>query len=218
MTWFSTALISAARAAALAAACVLAACSTPPADPRGGFATALARALPFAVGVYGVARSEPAAIGGLPPNADERGVSALPYARIGADARPGAVSLFVDGQHDLLLRGVSGLDDMPRPRRRIRRQPVGCGDHERQPAGPEPALQRRGGEQHPVSRTQHTHQVGIPESAHARPRRLVGGVQVDGILHRPPPRLLHRGDRPDSPVHHGLSVMSPEAIPPVAST
>ena len=84
MTWFSTALISAARAAALAAACVLAACSTPPADPRGGFATALARALPFAVGVYGVARSEPAAIGGLPPNADERGVSALPYARIGA--------------------------------------------------------------------------------------------------------------------------------------
>lgn len=99
MTWFSTAPISAARAAALAAACLLAACSTPPADPRGGFATALARALPFAVGVYGVARSEPAAIGGLPPNADERGVSALPYARIGAGFLIDAAGHIVTAAH-----------------------------------------------------------------------------------------------------------------------
>ncbi|QTN24088.1 trypsin-like peptidase domain-containing protein [Rhizobacter sp. AJA081-3] len=99
MTSFFTGLAGAARAATLAATCLLAACSTPPADPRGGFATALARALPFAVGVYGVARSEPAAIGGLPPNSDERGVSTLPYARIGGGFLIDAAGHIVTAAH-----------------------------------------------------------------------------------------------------------------------
>ena len=45
--------------------------------PREGFVTALARALPFAVGVYGVARAEPAAEGGAQAEA-ERGETVLP--------------------------------------------------------------------------------------------------------------------------------------------
>src|SRR5512147_2588401 len=53
--------------------------------PPDGFATALARAMPFAVGVYGVARAEPVAEGVAQPQADaERGEPAMPYARVGA--------------------------------------------------------------------------------------------------------------------------------------
>lgn len=53
--------------------------------PTDGFATALARAMPFAVGVYGVARAEPVAEGAAQPQAEaERGEPAMPYARVGA--------------------------------------------------------------------------------------------------------------------------------------
>lgn len=66
---------------------LLTACAAPPSAgfAREGFATALARALPFAVGVYGVARSEPDALGGGPaPHEAERGTPVMPYARVGA--------------------------------------------------------------------------------------------------------------------------------------
>ncbi len=66
---------------------LLAGCVSPPPSgvAREGFAAALARALPFAVGVYGVARSEPAAVGGGPaPHEAERGTPVMPYARVGA--------------------------------------------------------------------------------------------------------------------------------------
>ena len=99
MSSIFTMLAGAARGGVLVVACLLAACSTTPNDPRGGFATALARALPFAVGVYGVARSEPAAIGGLPPNMDERGGSALPYSRIGAGFLIDAAGHIVTAAH-----------------------------------------------------------------------------------------------------------------------
>ncbi len=53
--------------------------------PPDGFASALARAMPFAVGVYGVASAEPVAEGAAAPQSDaERGEPALPYARVGA--------------------------------------------------------------------------------------------------------------------------------------
>jgi serine protease Do len=89
-----------ARCVALAAVCLLAACSTPPAaDPRGGFASALARAMPFAVGVYGVARSEPAGIGSVAPSEAGRGASAVPYARIGAGFLIDAAGHIVTAAH-----------------------------------------------------------------------------------------------------------------------
>lgn len=90
---------AAARCAGLALACLLAACSTPATDPRGGFATALARAMPFAVGVYGVAHGEPAAIGGLPPSVEERGLPDMPYSRIGAGFLIDAAGHIVTAAH-----------------------------------------------------------------------------------------------------------------------
>ena len=48
--------------------------------------------------------------------------------------------LLIDGEDELLLRGVARFDDMPGSGRRIGRQPVGGGDHEGQPTRPEPAL------------------------------------------------------------------------------
>jgi serine protease Do len=83
----------------LSLAWLLAACSAPAADPRGGFATALARAMPFAVGVYGVAHGEPAGIGGLPPNVGERGPPATPYSRIGAGFLIDAAGYIVTAAH-----------------------------------------------------------------------------------------------------------------------
>lgn len=64
---------------------MLAACAQMPGGgaPPAGFAPALARALPFAVGVYGVARAEPVAEGAAQGDA-ERGEPAMPYARVGA--------------------------------------------------------------------------------------------------------------------------------------
>jgi S1-C subfamily serine protease len=74
--------------AVVAALALLAGCATvtPRTGTSAGFANALARALPFAVGVYGVTRGEPAAIGGVerPSNGAERGTAPLPDARIGA--------------------------------------------------------------------------------------------------------------------------------------
>lgn len=55
----------------------------PAALSRDAFATALARALPFAVGVYGVARAESAVEGSAQGDA-ERGTPVLPHARVGA--------------------------------------------------------------------------------------------------------------------------------------
>lgn len=74
---------------------LLAACGSapPPAVPSAGFATALARAAPFAVGVYGIARNTPQTVAaGAPVETEvERGTSVLPYARIGA-------GFFIDNQ------------------------------------------------------------------------------------------------------------------------
>lgn len=73
--------------AAVVVALLLGACSAPSLQPHAdaGFATALGRALPYAVGVYGMARPERADFEGAGPSADaERGADSLPYARIGA--------------------------------------------------------------------------------------------------------------------------------------
>ncbi len=66
--------------------------------PREGFATALARALPFAVGVYGVARAEPGDAAGAQGDA-ERGEPALPYARVGAGFLIDAAGHLVTAAH-----------------------------------------------------------------------------------------------------------------------
>lgn len=66
--------------------------------PREGFANALARALPFAVGVYGVARAESEDAGGAQANA-ERGEPALPYARVGAGFMIDAAGYLVTAAH-----------------------------------------------------------------------------------------------------------------------
>ena len=66
--------------------------------PREGFVAALARALPFAVGVYGVARAEPAAEGGAQAEA-ERGETVLPYARVGAGFMIDAAGHLVTAAH-----------------------------------------------------------------------------------------------------------------------
>jgi S1-C subfamily serine protease len=70
----------------LALLALLAACGSapPPAVPGAGFATALARAAPFAVGVYGIARNPQQVVAAGAPAEAERGTSVLPYARIGA--------------------------------------------------------------------------------------------------------------------------------------
>lgn len=89
----------------LLAPLVLAGCAAPilpGALPRAntGFATALARALPYAVGVYGSARRERAEYDSAAgPSADaERGIEAQPYARIGA-------GFFVDPQGLVVTAG-----------------------------------------------------------------------------------------------------------------
>ncbi|MFT3957021.1 MAG: trypsin-like peptidase domain-containing protein [Piscinibacter sp.] len=72
---------------------LLAACGTTPpaAVPGAGFATALARAAPFAVGVYGIARNPAPTVAANAPADSERGETVLPYARIGA-------GFFIDNQ------------------------------------------------------------------------------------------------------------------------
>ena len=72
---------------------LLAACGSaaPTAVPGAGFANALARAAPFAVGVYGIARNPAPAVAANAPADSERGEPVLPYARIGA-------GFFIDSQ------------------------------------------------------------------------------------------------------------------------
>lgn len=84
------------RLASLIAAPLLAllsACASvpPPAVPGAGFAAALARAAPFAVGVYGIARNPSPTVPANSPADSERGEPVLPYARIGA-------GFFIDNQ------------------------------------------------------------------------------------------------------------------------
>ena len=63
---------------------LLAGCAQSPGGfQRDGFAVAMGRALPFAVGVYGVADAEPVAEGAAQGEA-ERGEPPMPYARVGA--------------------------------------------------------------------------------------------------------------------------------------
>lgn len=84
----SLALLIAAPLLALLAACG----SAPPTAGAGaGFATALARAAPFAVGVYGIARNPTPTVAANAPADGERGEPVLPYARIGA-------GFFIDNQ------------------------------------------------------------------------------------------------------------------------
>jgi serine protease Do len=88
-------LVLAALAIALAAGCA----QMPEGGaPREGFAAALARALPFAVGVYGVARAEPSTDGGAQAEA-ERGEAVLPYARVGAGFMIDAAGHLVTAAH-----------------------------------------------------------------------------------------------------------------------
>jgi serine protease Do len=83
-------------AALLAALALLGGCAAPaPTRPaQEGFATALAKVLPFAVGVYGVARAEQEGDGGAEAEA-QRGSPALPYARVGA-------GFFIDNEGHLV--------------------------------------------------------------------------------------------------------------------
>lgn len=64
-----------------------------------GFAHALARALPHAVGVYGVARQERIDYDAGPAADDERGLEATPHARIGAGFFVDAAGLLVTAGH-----------------------------------------------------------------------------------------------------------------------
>ena len=74
--------------------------------------------------------------------------------------------LLVRTQHHRLQRRVASLDQVT-VLRRVRRQPIRYGDHQRVPARPQALVERADVQQHPVAGDRRTDQVRVGQSAHS---------------------------------------------------